>query len=65
MNWDQVQGKWKQMKGEVMQTWGKLTEDEVDRAAGSREKLEGLIQEKYGSTKEEARDEVDKWMARH
>ncbi len=64
MNWDQIQGNWKQAKGEALQTWGKLTDDEVDQAAGSREKLEGLIQERYGKTKEEARAEVDRWLDR-
>ncbi len=65
MNWDQVEGNWKQMKGEVQSRWGKLTDDEVDQAAGNREKLEGKIQERYGKTKEEAKREVDEWMAKH
>ncbi len=65
MNWDQVQGQWKQLKGDALQTWGKLTDDELDQAAGQREKLEGLIQQKYGASKEEAREQVDKWMSRH
>lgn len=64
MNWDQVEGKWKELKGSAQAKWGKLTDDEVDEAAGDREKLEGLIQEKYGKTKEEVREEVDAWMAK-
>lgn len=64
MNWDQVQGQWKQLKGKAVTQWGKLTDDEVDQVAGDREQLEGLLQEKYGKTKEEVRDEVDAWMAK-
>ena len=64
MNWDQVQGNWKQFSGSVRQRWGELTDDEVESAAGDRERLEGLIQERYGTTKEEARREIDDWMAR-
>lgn len=64
MNWDQIEGKWKQLKGEVRVRWGELTDDDLDRAAGSREKLEGLIQEKYGKSKEEVRREVDAWLSR-
>ena len=65
MNWDQIQGKWKEIKGDLRSQWGDLTDDEVDQAAGDREKFEGLIQQKYGKTKEEVREEVDKFLARH
>ncbi len=63
MNWDQIQGQWKQMKGKAQERWGELTDDELDQAQGDREQMEGLIQQKYGKSKEEAREEVDKWMA--
>ncbi|MEO0751278.1 MAG: CsbD family protein [Pseudomonadota bacterium] len=62
MNWDQIQGKWKELKGNAQHHWGELTDDDVDRAEGDREKLEGILQSKYGKTKQEVRDEVDKWM---
>ena len=62
MNWDEIQGRWKQFKGEAQKKWGELKDDELDQAAGNREKLEGLIQERYGKTKEEVRKEVDEWM---
>ncbi|ROU03756.1 CsbD family protein [Histidinibacterium lentulum] len=65
MNWDQIQGNWKEMKGRARQQWGQLTDDDVDQAAGDREALEGKIQQRYGKSKEEARSEVDAWMARH
>lgn len=62
MNWDQVEGNWKQFKGKAQQTWGDLTNDDLDRIAGNREQLEGRIQEKYGKTKEEAKREVERWI---
>ena len=61
MNWDQVQGSWRQFKGQVKQKWGDLTDDEIDRVEGRQEELAGLIQKKYGKTREEAQREVDDW----
>ncbi|WP_333829292.1 CsbD family protein [Pararhodobacter sp.] len=61
MNWDQVQGKWKQAKGSAKQQWGKLTDDELTQIEGSRDKLVGKVQEKYGIAKEEAEKQVDEW----
>lgn len=63
MNWDQIQGKWKELKGQAQQQWGELTDDDLDKAEGNREELEGKIQSRYGKTKEEAKEEVDKWMS--
>lgn len=62
MNWDQIEGNWKQLKGKVQAKWGDLTDDECDQIAGNREQLEGRIQEKYGKTKEEAKREVDEFL---
>ena len=62
MNWDQIEGKWKQMKGSIQSKWGELTDDELDQIDGDREQLEGKIQEKYGVTKEEAKNQVDEWV---
>lgn len=62
MNSDQLQGKWKQMKGSVKERWGKLTDDDVDVINGQNEKLVGKIQEKYGIAKEEAQRQVEDWM---
>jgi uncharacterized protein YjbJ (UPF0337 family) len=61
MNWDQVEGKWKQMKGTVKEKWGKLTDGDLDVIAGRRDQLIGKIQERYGITKEAAQKEVDSW----
>ncbi|MCR8547676.1 CsbD family protein [Salipiger sp. P9] len=63
MNWDIVQGKWKQLKGSVQEQWGELTDDDLDRAAGNREQLVGIIQERYGLAKAEAERKVDAFFA--
>lgn len=62
MNWDQIEGKWKQFAGNVQAKWGELTNDELDQIAGKRETLEGKLQEKYGVEKEEAKRQVDEWL---
>jgi len=62
MNWDKVEGNWKQFKGEIQQQWGKLTDDDMDRVEGKKEELAGRIQERYGQTREEAHETVDRWM---
>ncbi len=61
MNWDQVQGKWKQIKGSVKQQWGKLTDDDLDMVAGSKDKFIGVLQERYGLAREEAQRRADEW----
>ena len=62
MNQDQIAGKWKQIKGEAKVLWGKLTDDELDRIEGHKDKLAGLVQERYGKTKEEAEREVNRFF---
>lgn len=62
MNWDKIEGNWKQFHGDVMTKWGKLTDDQLDDIAGKREKLAGKIQEQYGITKEEADKQVSAWQ---
>lgn len=61
MNWDQIQGKWKQWRGAAQQQWGELTDDDLDVAEGHRDQLVGKIQERYGVAKEEAERQVDDW----
>jgi uncharacterized protein YjbJ (UPF0337 family) len=63
MNKDIVEGKWKQVRGEAKSWWGKLTDDDLDRAAGKFEVLTGMLQEKYGYTREHAEQEIDKRVA--
>jgi uncharacterized protein YjbJ (UPF0337 family) len=60
MNKDVFEGQWKQIRGEAKAWWGKLTDDDLDRAAGKFDVLVGLLQEKYGYTRERAADEIDK-----
>jgi uncharacterized protein YjbJ (UPF0337 family) len=64
MNWDRIEGTWKQYKGKALETWGDLTDDEFDRVAGKREQMIGLVQQKYGKAKDEAEREVDSWFAK-
>ncbi len=61
MNWEQVEGHWKQLKGTVKKKWGELTDDEIDIVEGKREDLIGQLQAKYGYTKEKAEEEADAW----
>jgi uncharacterized protein YjbJ (UPF0337 family) len=60
MNKDILEGKWKQMRGNAKTWWGKLTDDDLDRAAGKYDVLAGLLQEKYGYTRQRADEEIDK-----
>jgi uncharacterized protein YjbJ (UPF0337 family) len=53
---------WKQIRGQVKETWGKLTDDELDEIDGKRDQLVGKLQEKYGWTRMQAEDELDKFM---
>jgi uncharacterized protein YjbJ (UPF0337 family) len=64
MNWEQIEGNWKQFAGGVKEQWGKLTDDELTRIAGKRDKLAGLIQEKYGLAKEAVEDEISDFERR-
>jgi uncharacterized protein YjbJ (UPF0337 family) len=62
MNWDVIEGRWKQLKGQAKQKWGKLTDDDFQRLSGSRDELIGKIQERYGYTRDQAEREVDEWV---
>lgn len=63
MDWNRVEGNWKQLKGQVKEQWGKLTDEDLDVIAGQREQLEGKLQERYGLTKDKVRSEIDSWYA--
>jgi len=62
MNWDRIEGNWKQFKGSAKEQWGKLTDDQLDVTAGLRDKLVGRIQQAYGITKEESEEQVSLWL---
>lgn len=61
MNWDQIAGNWKQVKGAAKERWGKLTDDDVDVIAGNRDILLGKIQERHGIAQEKAEKEIKDW----
>lgn len=63
MNWDRVEGNWKQFTGKVKEKWGDLTNDDVAFVNGKREQLEGRLQERYGYGKDKAKSEVDSWLS--
>lgn len=58
MNWDRIEGNWKQFTGKVREKWGALTDDDFDKIAGKRDQLIGRIQERYGIAKDEAEKQV-------
>jgi uncharacterized protein YjbJ (UPF0337 family) len=62
MNRDILAGKWKEMKGRVKEQWGKITDDELDRAEGRADQMVGLLQQRYGYTKEKAEEEYDRFL---
>ena len=64
MNKDIIAGKWKEMKGSVKEQWGKLTDDEIDRAEGRAEQMVGLLQQRYGYSKDKAQEEYDRFLDR-
>jgi uncharacterized protein YjbJ (UPF0337 family) len=62
MNWDVIQGKWREFKGQVKQHWAELTNDDLDQIDGRREELVGRLQQRYGYAKDEAEREIDKFQ---
>lgn len=63
MNWDQMEGKWRQAKGVAKQKWGKLTDDDLTFIGGSKDKFVGRLQERYGLSKEQAQNQLDEWVS--
>ena len=61
MNWDRVEGNWKQFKGAAREQWGKLTDRDWDTVAGKKDQLLGKIQERYGIGRDEAQRQTDDW----
>jgi uncharacterized protein YjbJ (UPF0337 family) len=62
MDWNRVEGNWKQFKGNVRERWGKLTDDDLNVIEGRREQLEGKLQQRYGYAKDQAHKDVDDWF---
>lgn len=65
MNWDIVEGNWKQFKGKAKEQWGKLTDDDLDVIAGKRDQLAGRVQEAYGVSKDEPEKQIRDWEDRN
>ncbi len=62
MNWNQVEGKWDQLKGQVREKWGKLTDDDLEMVKGKRDILLGKIKERYGFETERAETELSGFL---
>ena len=60
MNANIFEGKWKEMKGQIKEWWGKLTDDDLEQANGKAEQIVGLLQQKYGYTREAAEEEFNR-----
>ena len=61
MDWDRLEGDWKQLRGKAKQRWGQLTDDDLTIIKGRRDQLEGKLQERYGYAKSQARREIEDW----
>lgn len=61
MNWEQIEGRWNEMKGRIRQKWGQMTDDDFEKIAGKKDQLLGWLQSKYGYTKEQAERELDEF----
>jgi len=61
MNWDQIEGKWKQFTGSARERWGKFTDDDMQTLTGKKDNLVGRIQERYGVATAEAEKQADEW----
>ncbi len=63
MDWNLIEGNWKQIKGSVKERWGKLTDDDLELINGRREQLEGKIQKHYGLARENIRKDIEAWLS--
>lgn len=62
MNWNELEGKWNQMKGTVREKFGKLTDDDIQVIAGKKDQFLGKLQERYGMARAQAEKELDNWL---
>jgi len=61
MDWNIIEGKWKELKGHAREQWGKLTDDELEEVGGKKDRLVGKLQQKYGYAADEATRRADEW----
>ena len=64
MNWDRVEGNWKQFTGKIKEKWGDLTDDDLTQINGKREQLEGKIQERYGQSMDQVKKDFDDFLGK-
>lgn len=64
MNWNQIEGRWDQLAGQLKSQWGKLTDDDLKNIAGKRQQLVGKLQERYGVLKEDIERQVNEWLSK-
>ena len=64
MNADQLKGRWMQFKGDLKQTWGKFTDNDLEEINGSLDKFDGKVQERYGDSKAELMNWAAAWHAK-
>src|ERR1035437_1264052 len=62
MDWNRVEGNWKEFQGKVKEKWGKLTDDDLTAINGKRDQLEGRLQQRYGFAKDQVRKDIDSWL---
>ncbi|HEV8244172.1 MAG TPA: CsbD family protein [Polyangiaceae bacterium] len=62
MNWEKIEGRWKEMKGLIRSKWGKLTDDDLEFISGKKDVLVGRLQQRYGLKKDDAERDVDSWL---
>lgn len=62
MDWNQIEGNWKQVKGKIKEKWGDLTDDDLTKIQGKRDQFEGTLQQRYGQSKEAVKKDVDDWL---
>ncbi len=64
MNWDKIEGNWTQMRGRVKEAWGDITDSDLQKIEGKRDRLAGILQERYGKEKDKVDKEIDSWLSR-
>lgn len=62
MDWNRIEGNWKQFTGKIREKWGDLTDDDLQKVEGHREQFEGMLQQRYGYAKDKAKEEIDDWL---
>jgi len=63
MDWNRVEGNWKEFRGQVKEKWGKIIDDDLTAINGKRDQLEGRLQHRYGLAKDKARRDIDNWFS--